>query len=100
MKTLVDPIEFEWDEGNIDKNKIKHGIDNREAEESFFDSRSVIYKDVFHSKTKKETRYILLGKTKSSKLLYVVFTKRNKKIRIISVRVINKRETKFYEKTT
>lgn len=95
---MVDPIEFEWDEGNIDKNKIKHGIDNREAEESFFDRNSVIYKDVFHSK--KETRYILLGKTKSSKLLYIVFTKRNKKIRIISVRVINKRETKFYEKTT
>ncbi|MBI4036186.1 BrnT family toxin [Candidatus Daviesbacteria bacterium] len=57
----------------------------------------VIYKDVFHSKD--EERFIILGKTKKGRLLYIVFTYRRKKIRIISVRDINKKEVLNYEET-
>ena len=49
---------------------------------------------------KKKKRYIILGKTKENKILFTVFTIRNKGIRVISSRSINKRERKLYEKRT
>ena len=98
MIVLKEPIEFEWDEGNSDKNQLKHKVTNKEAEELFFDKSRQIYKDVFHSQT--EERYIILGKTNQGRLLYCIFTWRKEKIRIISVRDINKREAGLYEKKT
>lgn len=95
MKIIKQVLEFEWDKGNIGKNK-KHNVDDKEAEEVFFDTEKVIYKDVFHSK--EEERFIILGKTRKGRLLYTVFTKRGRKIRIISSRDINKKEVYFYEK--
>lgn len=96
MKTIKKAFEFIWDKGNIDKNWEKHGVANKESEEAFFDEAKVIYKDVFHSRV--EERFILLGKTKENRLLYVVYTIRREKIRIISARDINNKERKFYEK--
>jgi len=55
-------------------------------------------KDTSHSN--KEKRYILLGKTKKERLLFLVFTIRKKKIRIISARDLNKNERKLYEEKT
>ncbi len=43
---------------------------------------------------------ILIGKTKKERLLYIVFTKRGKKLIIISARDINKKEKYLYEKKT
>ena len=54
-----------------------------------------IYDDILHSG--KEERYILLGETKSGKILFVVFAKRHNLVRIISARKINKKEKKLYE---
>jgi len=79
------------------KNK-KHNVEDKEAEEIFLDDGKVILKDKLHSE--KEERFIILGKTKKDRLLYVVFTKRKQKIRIISVRDINKKEVYLYEETT
>lgn len=90
-------LEFEWDKGNTGKNK-KHQVDDREAEEVFFDPKKVIFRDVLHSE--KEKRFIIIGKTKKERLLFVVFTIGNKKIRIISARSINKKEVYLYEKKT
>ncbi len=89
------PVEFQWDKGNIEKNK-KHDVKDKEAEESFLDKNKVIYNDKLHSD--KEERFVLLGKTKKDRLLYIIFTKRGNKIRIISVRDINKKEVGIYEK--
>jgi len=104
MRVNKSVVKFEWDEGNIGKNK-KHNVEDKESEEVFFDGDKVILKDVLHSD--KEERFIILGKTKKSRLLYVVFTKRGKKIsevflriRIISARDINKKEVQLYEKAT
>jgi len=96
MITLRTSVVFEWDSGNIGKNKKKHGVDEKEAEEAFFDAGKVMYKDTFHSL--KEERYIMLGETKMKRLLFVVFTKRKKKIRIISARDVNRKEVSLYEK--
>jgi len=96
MRVVKESFEFEWDKGNVGKNKRKHGAEDKEAEEPFFDDNRIIYKDILHSKT--EERFILIGKTKKGKLLYIVFTKRKDKIRVISARNINKKEVKIYEK--
>lgn len=98
VATYKEPVEFIWDKGNKDKNRIKHQIADRECEEIFFDENKKIYKDELHSA--KEERFILLGKTKKDRLIYTVFTIRNKKIRIISARDINRKERKLYEKST
>ena len=97
MRVYKKLLEFEWDEGNIGKNK-KHNVEDKEVEEVFLDEYRVIYKDVFHSKD--EERFILLGKTQRDRLLYVAFTIRKNKIRIISARDINKKEVHIYEKAT
>lgn len=96
MVVISEPIQFDWDKGNTDKNLIKHNVEINEVEETFFDTNKVIYNDVFHSQ--KEDRYILIGKTKSGRLLYTVFVFRDQKIRTISSRDINKKEVSLYEK--
>lgn len=95
MKILRVPIAFEWDRGNKGKNFRKHKVTDDECEEVFFDSRKRIAKDVFHSG--KEDRYILLGKTKQERVLFVAFTIRANKIRVISARDLNKKERYLYE---
>lgn len=97
MRLFEEPIEFEWDEGNKDKN-IKHEVSNSEAEEVFRDKKKLIFKDHVHSNN--EERYRILGKTEKGRLLFVVFTLRKTKVRIISARVINKKEIYLYEKKT
>lgn len=97
MITFVKPIEFVWDKGNQDKNWRKHKVANNECEEAFTDKNKKIYKDELHSDGEK--RFILLGKTKKRRLLFVAFTQRGKKARVISARDINKQKArKLYEK--
>jgi hypothetical protein len=76
---------FEWDKGNRNKSAKKHKIGNQEAEEPFFCNPQLVVKDKIHS-TKKESRWHLYGVTKASRKLFIVFTIREKKIRIISAR--------------
>lgn len=87
---------FVWDKSNIDKNWKKHRVTSTECEEVFFDESKVALKDVLHSG--EEERFIILGKTRENRLLFVVFTVRRKKIRVISARDTNKKERKLYEK--
>jgi len=96
---LFDPgvLEFEWDRGNIGRN-WKHGVEDFEAEEVFFDGGKVLLRDPLHSLG--EQRFILLGKTKRARLLFVVFTKRGQRIRILSARDVNRGERPLYEKAT
>ena len=88
-------LEFGWDKENTTKNK-KHNVENSEAEEVFFDENKVRFRDILHSGI--EERFRILGKTRKGRLLFVVFTKREHKIRIISARDINKKEVYLYEK--
>lgn len=97
MRTLNKPISFQWNTGNIGKNR-KHGVTEKEVEEVFFDEKKFVYKDVFHSFS--EERLIILGKTKNGRMLYTVYTMRGQSIRIISARDINRKEVPIYEKAT
>ncbi len=96
MKVIPKPISFEWDSGNITKNPKKHNVTNQEAEEIFFNHPFVTIKDKTHSL--KEVRFQSLGKTNNNRKLFLVFTIRINKIRVISVRDMNKKEAKNYEK--
>lgn len=87
---------FSWDEGNINKKWAKHQVGNLECEEVFFKQPLLVYSDKKHSK--EETRSYILGQTNPRRLLFMVFTVRNKKIRIISARDMNRKERQIYEK--
>ena len=89
------PIAFEWDKGNIDKNWNKHKLFYKEAEEVFFNRPIKLFSDFKHSK--KETRYLALGKTNEERYVTIVFTIINSKIRVISARNQNRKERKIYE---
>lgn len=96
MKVLPKPIAFDWDKGNIDKNFKKHQVTNKETEEVFGNKPIKIFKDKEHSQ--KEDRFVALGVTNNEKRLYIVFTIRGEKIRIISARNQSKKERRLYEK--
>ena len=96
MNLFPEPIKFDWDEGNLNKNLHKHKITNEESEEIFLNPPITVIEDVKHSLY--EPRFTALGKTDSGKLLTIIFTARSKKIRIISARQMNKKERKLYEK--
>lgn len=96
-KNVIKMEGFEWDEGNKNKNKIKHNVSVKEAEQVFFDKKSVQFEDKVHSQV--EIRYKILGITKKKRKLHVTFTIRDNKIRIISARDQSKKERKLYEKT-
>jgi len=98
MNFFIKPVSFQWNTGNIDKNLIKHRVSNEECEEVFFDSSKKVYKDPLHSDV--ENRFILIGATKQKRLLFVVFTMRGGKVRVISARDLNKKEQRLYEKRT
>ncbi|MBI4692980.1 MAG: BrnT family toxin [Gammaproteobacteria bacterium] len=51
---------FDWDAGNLGKN-AKHGVDNREAEEVFFNQPLLLTPDDIHSDS--EVRWRALGRT-------------------------------------
>ena len=92
---IEDVSGFEWDEGNRDKNEKKHGIKWQLIEEVFFNEPLILLEDSKHSQD--ECRCFALGQTNDGFLLFVVFTKRVGKIRVISARMMNKRERKIYE---
>jgi len=97
MITIEEPISFQWDTGNSHKNWTKHRVTRREAEEAFLDPHRLIAKDKLHSET--EDRYLVIGETRSKRRLFIVFTIRQKTVRVISARDLNKRkEGHLYEK--
>lgn len=96
MKVISEPISFEWDQGNIFKNFKKHNVTNQEAEETFFNQPFIVIEDKNHSS--QELRFQSLGRTNNNRKLFLVFTIRINKIRVISIRDMNQKEVKIYEK--
>lgn len=97
MRILPKPVRFEWDKGNKDKNLRKHGVTDRESEEVFINKPLLVSLDSKH-KTKTETRYHALGRNNEGTVLFITFTVRNDKVRIISSRKANKKERSKYAK--
>lgn len=86
--------EFDWDEGNVPKILRRHEVDPKECEEVFLNG-SMIRPDIKHSVT--EQRFIAFGHTNNDRKLMIVFTVRNRKIRVISARPMDRKERHWYE---
>lgn len=96
MKILPEPVEFEWDSGNKEKNYKKHEVTIKEAEDVFYCKKRFFFIDKKHS-TVSEKRFMVWGLTDEQRKLSIIFTVRGK-VRIISARDMNKKERREYEK--
>jgi hypothetical protein len=95
-KLLQECIGFQWDSGNKDKNWLKHRVSNAECEQIFFNKPFLVKYDIRHSEA--EDRFYALGQTDLGRKLFIVFTIRDQKIRIISARDMSKKEKEIYRK--
>ncbi len=95
MKILPDPIVFDWDQGNREKNYRKHNVTQYEAEEVVANDSIFIFDDEKHSS--REKRYMIWGSTDGGRKLNIIITIRKDVIRIISARDMNGRERRAYE---
>lgn len=84
---------FEWDQGNLEHIK-KHNVNYQECEEVFTNKPLTINKDETHSQ--KEERFSVQGLTNDLRLLTLIITIRNKKIRVIAARNQSKKEQKNF----
>ena len=87
------PLVFEWDGSNEKKIFIKRRITKAEAEQAIFNPH-LFWFDEKHSGS--ENRYNLLGMSDLGKLLFIAFTIRKNKLRVISARTADKRERAIY----
>ncbi len=87
---------FEWDKGNRTKNWLKHQVSPSECEEVFFNLPLLLLDDPRHSQDEK--RSYVLGHTNAGRTLFISFTMRINKIRIISAREMSRKERRTYAK--
>jgi len=88
-------MDFEWDPDKARKNEAKHGVSFTEASEVFGDILSSTALDPDNSDT--EERFVIFGKSTKNRHLVVSFTERDARIRIISARMMKRREIAAYE---
>lgn len=82
-------VGFEWDKGNLEHIK-KHKVEYKECEQIFFNKPLLISKDETHSHVEKMLQ--AMGLNNKGRLLFISFTIRTNKIRIISARDQDKKE--------
>jgi uncharacterized protein len=88
--------EFEWDDNKASSNLQKHGVSFEEAAEVFFDP---FFQMGDASRGSDEQRDFILGYNLSQQILFVVFTERKERTRIISARHATRTERKLYEQS-
>lgn len=86
---------FQWDDGNATKNWDKHDVSQIECEQVFFNRPLLVKRDKKHSLS--ECRYYALGMTDAGRFLFIAFTIRTDKIRIISARDMTRSERRRYQ---
>jgi hypothetical protein len=89
---------FEWDEGNLAKNWDRHQVSSAECEEVFLNEPLLLADDIKHSV--EEARYYALGQTNRGRLLFIAFTVRGTRIRVISARPMSGKERQIYGQAT
>lgn len=88
-------MKFEWDSKKPAINIRKHGVTFHEAATVFGDPLAITFEDPDHSTNEK--RYITFGLSFRNRLLVVAHTEREDKTRIISARLMGRKEKKIYE---
>lgn len=82
--------DFEWDDGN--RGKVSKRMDIPIAESAFLGEPQILF-DAVHSKI--EPRWFLMNRV-DSQHVFLVFTLRKNKIRILSARYMHAKEVKKY----
>ena len=85
-------MEIEWDNNKAASNLIKHKIDFEDAKNIFLDPNRLERED---KRDYDEARIQVIGIV-NQVVLFVVYTKRNGRYRIISARRANKNERRQY----
>jgi hypothetical protein len=88
-------MEFEWDPKKATANIQKHDITFQEAATVFGDPLAITFEDPDHST--EENRYITFGLSLQKRLIVVSHTEREDRTRIISARLMDRKERKIYE---
>jgi uncharacterized DUF497 family protein len=85
-------VEFEWDAGKAQANWRKHGVDFVDATMVLYDERALTLPDPAPD----EERFVTLGLDAFGRILVVVYTWRDDRIRLISARKATARERQQY----
>jgi uncharacterized protein len=86
-------MEFGWDKEKANANLKKHGVSFQEASLAFFDENAVELLD--NANSGDEIRYQII-EISNTRLIFVAYTERDGKIRIISARKANARHIRIY----
>ena len=87
-------IRFVWDLRKARSNAIKHGLTFHEAASAFGDPLSITTTD---PRPYREERLVLIGRSDLGRLVVVVHTCREGRVRLISARKATRRERREYE---
>ena len=85
-------MEFEYDPGKSETNKVKHGLDFEEAQALWADPRLL----EAPAKTEDEPRFVSVGKI-GGRHWTAIWTPRGSAVRLISVRRARPEEVERYE---
>ncbi len=88
-------LQFTWDPAKAAANLGKHRVSFEDAATVFRNPLAKVLPDPTHSE--QEQRSLILGHSAEGRLLLVVFTERDDRIRIISARDASARERREYE---
>lgn len=86
---------FEWDPGTTDKLALHHRVSPTEAEDAMTDPNQVIYPAY---SPEDERREAIIGITRGGRLLFVAYTTRGERFRVLSARDATRRERRLYER--
>jgi len=88
-------MKFEWDPRKAAANLKKHGVTFQEAATIFGDPLAITFQDPDHSEG--EERQMTFGVSIQKRLIVVSHTQRKDRTRIISARLMDRKERVIYE---
>lgn len=86
-------MEAEWDPAKARANLRKHGVRFADAATALEDARAISVRD----EGPDEERWIAIGRESLGRILVVVYTWREERVRLISARPATRREARQYE---
>ena len=90
--------DFEWDCRKAASKLAKHGVSFAEAVTAFRDPYGRIVQDPRHSHS--EERLALVGRSERRRLVAIMFTEREDRVRLISARKATRSERNDYEEAS
>ena len=88
-------MEFEWDRNKAIVNLSKHSVSFDEAKTVFQDPFYIVFDDPDHSF--EEDRCVTIGQSTQNRLLFISYTERENRVRLISARKATPSERELYE---